>query len=61
MKYQFQVDFRPASPVRKSWTDAAWDAVNAGYATWNEINYSVHMDTNAGGSIERIDDANPAA
>ena len=58
MKYQFQIDYRPAAPVRKNWRDAAWDAVNAGHASWDNMNYSVCMGTE-GGSIERIEDANP--
>jgi len=34
MYWQFQVDGRPAGPVRDSWQQAAQDAVNDGYATW---------------------------
>lgn len=61
MRYQFCVDGRPASPIRKNWMDAAWDAVNHGYATWNEMNYSLFMDSNMGASIERLEDASIAA
>lgn len=60
MRYQFQIDYRSAAPVRKNWRDAAWDAVNAGYASWREMNYSVNMG-NEGGSIERLEDANSSA
>lgn len=34
MKYQFQIDSRPAGPVRKLWADAAEDAIGAGYGVW---------------------------
>ena len=54
MRYQFMIDGRPASPVRKNWIDAAWDAVNHGYATWKEMNYSVHLDSNQGAEICRL-------
>ena len=36
MRFQFQVDGRPARPARKEWHEAAEDAVNAGFASWNE-------------------------
>lgn len=55
MKYQFQVDFRPAAPVRKTWEQAAQDAVNAGYATWQSSD-SVRLASNEGASIERLED-----
>jgi hypothetical protein len=31
-RFQFQIDGRPAGPVRQSWEDAARDAVSAGFA-----------------------------
>lgn len=34
MYWQFQIDGRPAGPIRGSWEQAAQDAVNDGYAIW---------------------------
>lgn len=33
-RWQFQIDGRPAGPIRNCWMDAAQDAVNDGYAEW---------------------------
>lgn len=52
MKYQFQVDNRPAAPVRSNWDDAAYDAIRAGYASM--IRSGVRLQEQA--SIERIKD-----
>lgn len=38
MAWQFQVDGRPAAPVRVHWVTAAQDAVSAGYAVWSGHN-----------------------
>ena len=54
MSYQFQIDNRPAAPVRVSWTTAAQDAVSAGYAQW--CPEGVMLDTTQGASIERIEE-----
>ena len=31
-RFQFQIDSRPAGPVRENWEEAAQDAVSAGFA-----------------------------
>jgi hypothetical protein len=52
MKYQFQVDNRPAAPARDKWEDAAQDAVSDGYAVWVG---GTSIKTVNGASIARID------
>lgn len=54
MKYQFRVDGRPAAPIRKTWQEAAQDAVNAGYAIWGRGNSKIHLSDTAGAEIVRI-------
>lgn len=54
MRYQFQVDHRPAGPVRDRWEDAAGDAIIDGYARWLTP-VSIAIDPQA--SIARIPDA----
>lgn len=52
MRYQFQIDNRPAAPIRKTWEQAAQDAVSAGYAVW--VGYdSIKLDDTQGASIAR--------
>lgn len=34
LKFQFQLDYRPAAPLRDTWLQAAYDAHEAGYAEW---------------------------
>jgi hypothetical protein len=58
MRYQFQIDGRPAAPLRSKWEDAAWDAVEAGYGTWKNPD-AVILDSNQGATIERFNNANP--
>ena len=53
MMYQFFVDGRAAGPMRRIWEEAAWDAVNAGYAIWIDHG-EIKIDTNMGASIERV-------
>ena len=53
MKYLFTIDNRPAAPIRKTWEQAAQDAVNAGYATWTNSN-EIRLDSTQGAAIERI-------
>jgi hypothetical protein len=55
MKYQFQVDNRPAGPVHKDWGLAAQDAVDAGLATWAEVGEKVRLDSTQGASIARVE------
>lgn len=55
MKYQFQIDNRPAGPIRDEWVDAARDAVQAGYAEWHDER-AVQFDTSQGGAIARLND-----
>lgn len=57
MKYQFQVDGRGfGSPIRDKWTDAAQDAVNAGYAQWADKPEFVRLDSSQGAAIVKIDE-----
>lgn len=53
MKYQFQIDNRPAGPIRSKAQDAIRDAVQEGYATWIAGEGAV-MDQQA--SIARIEE-----
>lgn len=55
MKFQFQIDNRPAAPVREKWEDAARDAIQAGYAEWRDER-AVQFDTTQGGAIARLND-----
>lgn len=48
--YQFLIKDKMAAPLREDWTEAAADAVNAGYAQWNTPEEIV-WDTSKGGSI----------
>ena len=54
-QYQFQVDGRPAGPLRKDWGDAAQDAVDADLATWAEVGEKVRLDSTQGASIARVE------
>lgn len=53
--YQFQVDGRPAGPLRLKWAHAAEDAVKAGYGTWKRRWQSVALSDNAGAEIARVE------
>lgn len=51
MRFQFQIDNRPAGPVHKEWALAAQDAVAQGYAVWIDER-AIQMDSQGG--IDRI-------
>ena len=53
-RYQFQVDGRPAAPVRNNWKDAAHDAINSGMAVWVTYEDSIKLMDNLGATIERF-------
>ena len=54
MHYQFQIDNRPAGPIRKTWLEAATDAVTDGYAFFmDDRRVSVKLDAQA--KIARIE------
>jgi len=53
MKYQFQIDYRGAAPIRDRWEDAVQDAVNQGYAIWVNPD-EARLDTTQGAYIARI-------
>lgn len=53
MRYQFQIDNRPAGQIRKRWEDAAQDAVSNGYGVWVDDD-EVRLAPDA--SIERIEE-----
>ena len=53
MKYQFQIDGRGfGAPLREKWTDAAQDAVNAGYAYWRDG--GVALESGQGAAIAAV-------
>lgn len=52
-RWQFQVDKRPAGPVRETWHAAAVDAVQAGYAIWIDDKH-IKIDTDQGGELCRL-------
>lgn len=55
MKYQFQIDNRPAGPKRSKWREAAKDAVGAGYASWSWRDPDAVV-LNEQATIERIEE-----
>lgn len=63
LKFQFQLDGRGfGSPLRDTWKEAAQDAVNAGYAVWDQSGDSdgVKLDAGQGAAIAKVDpDAAP--
>jgi len=54
-RYQFQVDGRAANFARDRWKDAAYDAVNAGYATWGSDGQTIYLDDSQGAEIARVE------
>lgn len=53
--YQFQIDGRPAGPIREDKRLAFADAVNDGYADWSRDRTTVILDTSQGASIKTIE------
>ena len=57
MRYQFLIDGRAfGSKIRRTWQEAAQDAVNAGYASWKDRGASVRLNADQGAEIARYDD-----
>ena len=54
-RYQFQVDNRPAGPVRTTWRDAVQDAVNDGYAVWVRGGTAARFEATQGASVCTVD------
>lgn len=50
--YRFSIDCRSSCPWRRSWKDAARDAVDAGYAVWVTPN-EIKLDDTQGAAIDR--------
>jgi hypothetical protein len=54
--FQFQVDCRPAGPIRLKWKHAAQDAVDAGYGSWKGLGRTaVKLDSTQGAAVARIE------
>lgn len=53
-RYQFQIDGRPAAPVRDDWHSAARDAVAAGCAVWRYHKQAISLADAQGADIARI-------
>jgi hypothetical protein len=51
--FQFQIDGRAfGAKIRRSWEEAAQDAVDKGYATWGDHN-TIYLDDCQGAEIVR--------
>ena len=56
-RYQFQLDNRPAGPIRPTWKDAARDAVNDGYAVWTQGGHKAKFDDTQGATVVMLPSA----
>lgn len=55
IQFQFQVDGRAANFARDRWKDAAYDAVNAGMATWGSDGETLYLNDSLGAEIARVE------